>query len=60
MLCRLILERWAEPTDLLVAKVSSAEDEVDATRESPDKPTTDGRDETRGCAGGARFKSLSG
>jgi hypothetical protein len=29
------LSAWAEPTDLLVAKVSSAEDEVDATRGTP-------------------------
>jgi hypothetical protein len=34
--CRFILERWAEPADLLVAKVSSARYKVDAQRESTD------------------------
>jgi hypothetical protein len=38
---RFILERWAEPADLIVAKVSSDEKEVDAARESPDEPATD-------------------
>jgi len=38
--CRFILERWAEPADLLVAKVSPDEDVVDAPRESIDEPAT--------------------
>jgi len=38
--CRFILERWAEPADLVVGKVSSDEKEVDARRESPDEPAT--------------------
>jgi hypothetical protein len=39
--CRIILERWAEPADLVVAKVSSYEKEVDAPGESPDESATD-------------------
>jgi hypothetical protein len=34
-------ERWAEPADLLVAKVSSAGDKVDASCESTDRPAGD-------------------
>jgi hypothetical protein len=39
--CRFIVERWAEPVDLVVAKVSFNEKEVDAPRESPDELATD-------------------
>ena len=36
--CRFILERWAEPADLLVAKVSPAREGVEAPPESTDEP----------------------
>jgi hypothetical protein len=40
--CRVILERWAEPADLVVAKVSSDEKEVEPRTASEREPACDG------------------
>jgi hypothetical protein len=44
-------KRWAEPADLVVAKVSSDEKEIDAPRESPDEPATTTREEGGSACG---------
>jgi hypothetical protein len=50
--CRFILERWAEPADLVVAKVSSDTEEV--TGSNPVSPTT-----VFPCGSGFSTRSIS-